>query len=216
MYMLQVILSLLIISSTGLMADSASVFFDFSSNTGKASQNTFSSGVKISPIVMGGGDVLSAGVVSYQNQEAKLSAREPNYTLSFTVSIDAATTLSLDEISFDYGFDELFHPNAITPSWSLDLSRGRGLPSTGSHATISKKASPSRHENIQLKGLKNLSNTQVTFTLTFHTRERRISGLNRAHIIDNIILSGESSRATTDNSKRATLLSIVGISVIWR
>ncbi|NWK55066.1 hypothetical protein HW115_05560 [Verrucomicrobiaceae bacterium N1E253] len=146
------------------------------------------------------------------NHKAKLSAREPNHTLSFKVSIDAATSISLDQISFDYGFDEQFHPNDITPSWSLQISQGQARPPTGSLTTISRIENRSRKEKVKLNGLKNLSNTEVTFTLTFHTQEKRHGGLNRSHIVDHILLSG----TRLSHFKPSTLLSIGGVSLICR
>lgn len=210
--MLKSILSLCLAASPALRANPPSVLFDFNSNTGKVSQHTFPSGVKISPMVIGGADSSPTLYASFTKHTAKLSAREPNHTLSFTVSIDAATSISLDQISFDYGFNEEFHPNAITPSWSLQISQGQARPPTGSLTTISRIENRSRKEKVKLNGLKNLNNTEVTFTLTFKTKEKRNSSLNRAHIIDNLTISGSSP----SSSKPSALLGIGGVSLIYR
>ena len=217
-FMLKTILSLFFIAPVALTGNPSSLLFNFDSNTGDCSLITFQSGVGISKITIGGHEASSEYYASFTSQKAKLSAREPNHTLMFTVSIDEATSISLDQISFDYGFNEAHHPNEISPFWSLQISQGNGRPSKGALATISQESKPSSKQTIQLKGLESLSNTEVTFILTFHTKEKRHAALNRSHIIDNIKLSGTtlSSPAKAPNSAGTALMSIGGISLILR
>lgn len=209
--MLYLLLISFLIIPTVLVAKPMRVIFDFDSNNGVSSQNTFPASVKISSVSIGGDTPPNTN--TFKDKVAMLAAREPNHTISFVVDIDKDVKLSLDEMKFDFGFIDDFSVNKITPYWTLKISKGYSEPLSGSLPTITRTQKIVENQKLKLKGLKDLSGTQVTFLLTFlltfHTAEKRHAGLTRSHIIDNIMLSG----SVADDKSRGTLLAVGGISI---
>ena len=166
--------------------------YDFDGGTGESdavSSNDFGLGVTASNILLAGGDNPTANI-EIQNDQAELSDRNPDHTLSFTVTIPTEVTVDLTGLDFLYGFSEDFHPNVITPSWNLTISNGSASALTGSVGAITAVGDVTQAESLTLSGLTGLTDTSITFTFNFSSAENRNAGLNRAHTIDDIVLTG--------------------------
>ncbi|MCP5545910.1 MAG: PEP-CTERM sorting domain-containing protein [Akkermansiaceae bacterium] len=172
----------------------STIVYDFNGGSGESdsvSSNDFGLGVSASDVVLAGGDGLTN--IEIQNDQAELSDRNPDHTLAFTVIVPAGVTVDLTGLDFLYGYSEDFHPNTITPSWNLTISSGSASALTGSVGAITALGDVTQTENLTLSGLTGLTNTSVTFTFNFSSAENRHAGLNRAHTMDNIVLTGTAS-----------------------
>lgn len=164
------------------------MIYDFNDANGVVDTNTIGSG-----ITAGNVNLSSAGGTAFQNNRAELAVRVPNPTVTFFITIPAGTTADFTTLSFDYGFNETSHTNPLTPAWTLAISTGLGTPNANALPTIIGTGHFSQHESISLSGLTGLTNTTLTFTLTFSSSEGRNNSLARAHTIDNLTLTGSAS-----------------------
>lgn len=181
--------SLLLILALSLqVARAGTLIYDFNDADGDVDSNTIDAGLSA-------GDVgLVSGDRAFQNGRAEMSVG-PSSAASWSVSVPAGTTLDLTGLSFDYGFNETKHPNPLTPGWTLAITTGSGTPSGNSLPTVTGIGFTSQPETITLNGLTGLTDTTVTFTLTFSTAEGRANTLDRAHTIDNLTLTGSTGVA---------------------
>ena len=179
------LLLLLCFSQFTSIVTGGTLVYNFDDGDGVVDTNTIGSGVTSQNITLN-----SAGGSAFQNNRAEVAVRVPSPTISWTVNVPAGTTLNLTSLSFQHGFNETSHPNNLTPSWTLSVSTGSGTPSTNNLPTVTSVGFTSQQENITLNGLTGLTNTTVTFTLTFSTAENRNNSLARAHTVDNLTLTG--------------------------
>ena len=184
------VLSLASLGHAFFSLQAGEITYQFDDADGVVDTNTIGASVTAGNVTLA---TSSGGSTAFQNSRAELGVREPNPTLSCAVTVPAGSTLDLTSLSFDYGFNEASHPNNVTPSWSLAITTGSGTPSTNSLPTVTGTGFTFQNESIALTGLTGLTDTTVTFTLTFDTTENRHSSISRAHTVDNLTLSGSST-----------------------
>ena len=172
------------------LASAGSLVFDFNDADGVVDANTIDASITAGDVTL-----TSGGGTAFQNNRAELAVRAPNPTATWTVTVPAGTTLNLTTLSFAHGFNETSHSNNLTPAWTLSVSTGSGTPATNASATVTSTGFTSQQETVTLNGLTGLTNTTVTFTLTFSSTENRNNSLARAHTIDNLTMIGTATSA---------------------
>lgn len=194
----------------------ASANFDFTGETTQANSgsvktsvatsNDFGSGVTISDLTLTPGSGGTCSITDTHgltgNMHGYLSFREPNPTVSFTITVDGNHVLDLNGLAFTYGV----YTNAATQftdaSYSLASTLG-GIASGGTGTVTLNQTNTFQGGAFAATfdaALTGLTNTSVTFTWTLDTVDNRSSAnADRGHILDNIVLTGSvSTAADTD------------------
>jgi len=175
-------------------APAATIVYNFDDADGVVDSNDFGLGVTAGDWIFD----VDAGGSAFQNGRAEAGVRvdgaapTPYPIMKFSVAIPAGVTVDLTSLDFQHGFNETFHPNAITPYWELSITTGSATPDTGSlgAGTVNAAGFFSQDESVALSGLTGLTDTTVTFEFTFKTDEGRGNSLARAHTMDNVVLTG--------------------------
>lgn len=213
---------------TASFANASTIVFDFEdagkiTGTGAATEysgpdsNDFGLGVTTSAFTLtdGGANGDFLGVVGGAGTtKAHVATRDPNNSMSFSLVIPNGVTVDLTNLSFQDGFNETFHPNSLTPTWSLAISTGSASPSSGGlgAGTVNATGFFSQDETLTLSGLTGLTDTTVTFTWTYDSD--RSNSLARAHTIDNVTLTGTAVAVPEPSS--SVLIGLGGLALILR
>lgn len=171
----------------------STITYDFDDADGVVDSNDFGFGVTAGNWTFD----VDAGDSAFQSGRAEAGVRTtganptPYPVMRFDVTIPAGVTADLTGLSFDHGFNET-HVNDITPYWELSITTGSASPATNSlgSGTVNDSGHFVQTESLSLSGLKNLTDTTVTFEFTFRTEEGRNNDLDRAHTVDNIVILG--------------------------
>ncbi|MGJ8673530.1 sulfatase-like hydrolase/transferase [Rubritalea sp.] len=170
----------------------STIVYDFDDANGVVDSNNFGFGVTAGNWIFD----VDAGDSAFQNDRAEAGVRTDGDSptaypvMRFDVTIPAGMSVDLDALSFDHGFNETAHVNDITPYWELSISTGSANVETNSLDSVNDADYFDQSESVSLSGLKGLTDTTVTFELTFKTSENRNNDLDRAHTIDNVVLTG--------------------------
>ena len=132
----------------------------------------------------------------------------------FSVTIPDGVVVDLTQLDFEFGWDEAFHPNTVTPQWLLTvLPTGTGTPNSGALPTITAGGLFGQDESVWLDGLTGLTNTTVTFQfelsdLPAENREHP----NRRFTFDDVTLTLEVPGA--DVIPEPATLSLLGLGAL--
>jgi hypothetical protein len=201
-------------------ASAATIVYDFNSNDGVVASNDFGSGVTVSDwtIVSGGGSDFNAStwdalVADGMARGAARKASQGGITMSFTVTIDASTTIDLTGVTWENGMDT--NGATMTPLWSLAITgeAGTATPASGTNANITASGFYGENKAAALSNLTGLTDTTVTFTWDM-TQEQRANSVNIiANTMDDVVLTGT---VVPEPSSAALLLGLVGLGFLAR
>jgi hypothetical protein len=184
--------------------------------------NTFASGVTVGNFMIGstdrGTDVTDQShsnhspTVSYGSQFATIGRdRDNTNIMSFTVTVDAATTVNFTNLAFDYGFADfsgVSGTNYVNPNYTLSVDGGGSFAT--SFGSLGDQTNKTNGVNVSsfstgISGLSAVTNTTLTFTWTLDDANNRVHA-ERRHLMDNIVLTG-----TVVPEPSAALLGAFGI-----
>ena len=178
-------------------ANAATIGYDFDDNDGVVDTNTFGAGVTVSDwtTVSGGGfDFNGSSHSGPTDGMARGGARNDAngpFTMSFTVTIDAATTVDLTSLAWENGAD--WNGVSWTPLWDLAITAGAATPSSGGFDSVQEITGGGfafENEAVSLTGLTGLTNTSVTFTWDLTQQDRANSVAIIANTMDDVVLTG--------------------------
>ena len=195
-------------------ANAATIVYNFDSNSSAATSD-FGPGVTTGTFAVPTG----AGGGAIQNNRAEGGIRnDGSVVMSFSVIIDAGTTIDLTQLTFDAGFDQkIITANAtVDPTWTLSIDNGgTGTPTSGISTDIADNTIAFVEDSfvVNLTGLTGLSNTTVNFSFAFTSDPQLNNTLNRAHTLDDVVLTGT---VAVPEPSSAALLGLGGLALIMR
>ncbi|MFC4991449.1 PEP-CTERM sorting domain-containing protein [Rubritalea tangerina] len=216
--MKKTILGALTCMATSALCNAATIQFNFDDNDGVVDFNDFGPGVTVSDFVItsgGGTDFLGSSHGGPTDGMARGGARKAaqgGITMSFSVTIDAATTIDLTNLAWENGMDT--NGASMTPLWSLAIDNGgTATPTSGTNADITAEGFYGENKASTLTNLTGLTDTTITFTWDLTQEERANSVDIIANTMDDIVLTGT---VAVPEPTTSVLLGLGGLALILR